>query len=708
MSIKNLAKVAMVSIVSFAFAGVALAYSPNFSVVKEGTGDSARFTITGAGPFSSINLYRRQGTALWTTISNFGQTDGSGYFNQVASLGSDNSTAVIEQYVVVNGQQSNIVQINPFGYTGGGCGISGCGPSGSTQRNINLALGQSQSIVFDPTVYGTPIYISSNSSPSVASASILNNYNVYFTGLTSGTSTIVVCQNNYNFCVTYLVAVGGVGSYGSLTFSQNGAALAVGQNTTVQIFSSYASSGAYYLSSNSNSSVVSASVSSNSLYLVGQTTGASNVSVCQYNTSACGTVVVTVSGGGTVSFNPPSAKLVQGQSQTVTVYSSQNSFASFYITGNTTNNAVIATVSSSANTINLFANTSGSGQITVCQSGTLYCGTLYVSVGGSNLPVSLSQNNLPLQPGQSASVSIYGSGNFYVSSNSSPSVAVPTVVNNQINVYASSAGSANIVICSQNGGNCATLAVNVGNVLGTNTGVLYFSATNLPQPQAGQYYNQQLSVYGGNAPYSFVLQSGNLPAGLFLSASGQIYGTAQSGQSGSFSIRATDIYGRVAIADFVLITNTIPTPAYPYPPIYPPVYTPAPAVLGASIYPSGRLISESGTVYIVYNGTKNAFSSQAVFRALGFKLSNVQEVGDSGLEDSGYSIQSAKASHPWGAWIKSGKTVYFVHENGLIPVPDYSTLLNNGGQLRYVVPANRYDFALPVLPAMEHNDDRVR
>jgi hypothetical protein len=700
MFIKNVAKIAMLSIASFAFAGVALAYSPTLSVVREGSSDSARFTVTGASPYSSVNLYRRQGTALWTTINNFGQTDVSGYFTQVSSLGSDGSATAIEQYVTVNGQQSNIVQTNQFG--GGACSVYGygCG-SGTIQKNISLALGQSQSTVFEPSVYGTPIYISSNSNQSVVSASILNNYSVYFTGLTTGTSTIMVCQNNYNFCVVYNVSVGGSSSYGTLTFSQNGAAMSVGQNTSVQIFSNMASSGSYYLSSNSNSSVVDASVSSNTLYLTARAVGSSNVSVCQYNTNACGTVFVTVSGGGTVTFNPSSVQMVQGQTQTVTVYSSQNSYAGFYITGNTTNNAIIATVNTSNNSISLYAASSGSGQITVCQSGTLYCGSLSVTAGGSVFPIVLSQNSLTLQAGQSSSVDIYGNiiGNYYVSSNSNPGIVSTTIVNGKINVYAVSAGTTTLSICGQNTSGCANLTVTVNNVLGIMTGQVYFSSVTIPTPQVGRYYSQQLSVTGGYAPYNYTLESGTLPNGLYLSNSGQVYGNPVYAQTSDFVVRVTDAYGKSALGYFRVTVSSI------YPGIYPPV---VPSVLGASIYPNGKLISENGTVYIVYKDTKSSFASQAVFRGLGYKFSNVQEVGVSGLVNSGYVVNSTRTFHPWGSWIKNGTTIYFVHENGLIPVPDLSVFSDNNGELKNVVPANRYDFDLQILSVMEYNDARLK
>jgi hypothetical protein len=130
--------------------------------------------------------------------------------------------------------------------------------------------------------------------------------------------------------------------------------------------------------------------------------------------------------------------------------------------------------------------------------------------------------------------------------------------------------------------------------------------------------------------------------------------------------------------------------------------------LGSSTYRNGQLISENGTVYIVYKNTKTGFISAYVFNGLGYSFNQVVNVGYTGLLDSGYTVSSKDASHPWGAWIKSGHTVYFVHELGLIPVPSYDVFLNNNGQDNLVVSANSYDFVRPMLSPMVYNDSRLR
>ena len=137
--------------------------------------------------------------------------------------------------------------------------------------------------------------------------------------------------------------------------------------------------------------------------------------------------------------------------------------------------------------------------------------------------------------------------------------------------------------------------------------------------------------------------------------------------------------------------------------------TRTPSLPTASTYANGQLISEGSTVYIVYKNTKTAFSSASAFLGLGFSFNNVLAVGNSGLAESGYTVTKANASHPWGTWIKnSGNTVYFVGDLGLIPVPNWNTFLNNGGQAGFIVPANSYDFSLPILSPMTLNDPRLQ
>lgn len=65
----------------------------------------------------------------------------------------------------------------------------------------------------------------------------------------------------------------------------------------------------------------------------------------------------------------------------------------------------------------------------------------------------------------------------------------------------------------------------------------------LPGAQIGTTYNQPLSANGGTAPYSFQVTAGVLPAGIIVSNSGLLSGTASAAGSFNFTVTATDVNG---------------------------------------------------------------------------------------------------------------------------------------------------------------------
>jgi hypothetical protein len=314
-------------------------------------------------------------------------------------------------------------------------------------------------------------------------------------------------------------------------------------------------------------------------------------------------------------------------------------------------------------------------------------GTVVVGGGSTagNL-ITLSNNNLNLTAGQSASVFVNNfSSGLYLGTNTNPNVATVSLLGSTITVQAINQGVTTIYVCQTSPAVCVNLIVNVSGYSG-GSGNLTFQNTSLPIITLGQYYNYQLQVYGGQAPYNFVVSNGSLPNGLILSSSGQIYGTVNNAQNANFTVRVNDNYGRSGSMNFVLNT---------------------PSVLGTSAYKNGQLIKEGGTIYIVYRNQKSGFANLPAFQGFGFKLSNVMDISNSGLSNSGFVITTSNASHPWGSWVKSGQTVYFVHESGLVPVPDWNTFLNNNGQAHLIVDANIKDFALPILSPMVWSDGRL-
>ena len=479
----------------------------------------------------------------------------------------------------------------------------------------------------------------------------------------------------------------------------------------------------FYVSENSSPTVVSAGVSGSQINLYGLASGTSTISVCPNNYSygsyqTCASIYVTVSGSVAGSntnlyFSPSSPTMYVGQDLAVSInssaYNSTYYYGSnaYYISANSNSSAVFASVSGTV--LNLRAYQAGSSTITVCHASLNFCGSLYVSVGGGyygGSPVgglSLSQTVLNLSPYQSAAVTIFGpstgsgsSTGYYIASNSNPNAASASMSGSTVSIYAYASGSTAVNICQNYNSQCAALTVNVaGGYYGTND--VRILNTSLPAMVMGQYYSQQLNVAGGTPPYTFSVNSGGLPSGLNLSTSGLLYGVPQYAITVNFSVRATDSQGRGGSMPFTVYGAGSTGSGIS-----------GGGVLGASIYKNGQLIKEGGTIYIVYRNLKTGFANWSAFTGFGFSVNNVLNAGSSGLANSGYIISTSYAAHPWGSWVKSGNAVYFVHEQGLIPIPDWNTFLNNGGQGSWIVGANFYDLQLPMLSPMTFDDARLR
>lgn len=128
--------------------------------------------------------------------------------------------------------------------------------------------------------------------------------------------------------------------------------------------------------------------------------------------------------------------------------------------------------------------------------------------------------------------------------------------------------------------------------------------------------------------------------------------------------------------------------------------------------PPGILASYKGTIFLLINGEQVPFASMAAFTGLGYQLKNVKAVD---LSQKGFTqtkgIFSSNVGHTWGSWLIYKGTVYYSHRDGLIPVPDWTTFLENGGFSEAILPANSYDIAIlrqaPNLPVLQKWDTRV-
>ena len=155
---------------------------------------------------------------------------------------------------------------------------------------------------------------------------------------------------------------------GSISLSQSSVYLSSGQSANVSI---YGGGNNYYISSNSNSGAVSASLSGNTINVYGYYSGSSNITVCS-NSSSYGCVIlyVTVSGNNMNYYNQTPVSVSQsnvslgiGQSMDVGIYGGTGTY---YVSSNSNQN--IASVSISNGTVTVYGRQIGSSSITICSS----------------------------------------------------------------------------------------------------------------------------------------------------------------------------------------------------------------------------------------------------------------------------------------------------------------------------------------------------
>ena len=156
---------------------------------------------------------------------------------------------------------------------------------------------------------------------------------------------------------------------GNIYLSQNSLYLNSGQSVNDYISGG---SGSYYISSNSNSGVASAYITGNTIYVTGNYSGTTNISICSNNNGyGCVTLYVTVNGNNNYNNNYPPVSLSQsvvsvGVGQSVNVGISGGT-GTYYISSNNYNQYV-ASVSNNGSSLSIYGRQIGSETVTVCSS----------------------------------------------------------------------------------------------------------------------------------------------------------------------------------------------------------------------------------------------------------------------------------------------------------------------------------------------------
>lgn len=502
------------------------AITPALSLANT-TGDAVQVKVTG-DPNSSIQLSVLSPGASTVTNIGLGATDGSGNFSSIISSGGYNIPSGSPAFITINGLQSATVLWPTYTST-----------LTLSQTNLSLAVGQSTTITAP-----NALVLAANSNSTVL-AVVINGNQATISGSTAGSGTVTFCSASVG-CNSVAVVVGGQNQgQARVSVSQNVVVLNSAQTQNISIYGG--PSGGYIVSTNSNPTAVSASISGMSSVLTifgNNTPGTATVTVCAAaaNTN-CATVNVTVlnNSAGLLSFSQNNVALVPGQTSSVTV--SGGSGNSYYISSNS-NSGVVA-VSLSGSVVNLVGGAS-TGQATVSVCSTVVnatCGNIYVTTtatpGASSSTLAFSQNVVTVYQGSSSNVTVSGGmgPGYLISTNSNPSVVTASIVggSNIVTLLGGNAtGSAIITVCSvSSGASCASLYVTVSPPLVP----ISFSQNNLVLA-LGQALN--LSVIGGSG--NFIISSNSNPNSITatISASSTVLAVHAGSTPGNASLSVCD------------------------------------------------------------------------------------------------------------------------------------------------------------------------
>lgn len=122
---------------------------------------------------------------------------------------------------------------------------------------------------------------------------------------------------------------------------------------------------------------------------------------------------------------------------------------------------------------------------------------------------------------------------------------------------------------------------------------------------------------------------------------------------------------------------------------------------------AGTLVLDSAdgkTVYMIGdNGTKRGFASAEAFKGLGYTFNNLYRINLSDYP-SGTPINSSGETHPNGALILDGSTVYWVLNGQRLPFESLAVFNSYGFSFSRLVPANAADRQLPEGTAVKLRD----
>lgn len=348
------------------------------------------------------------------------------------------------------------------------------GGVGQTQVSFNLnnfTMNSTESKTI--TIFGggnNGFSIKNNTNSASVNANIAGTSNVLslYATRTAGTVTVEVCAvNDSTNCANLNITNLGE-TNNKISFSQNNLTLVPGlvQNVTV----SGGPDSNYFISSNSNSGVVTAVMSASTVIVTGgANTGTSVIVVCSATTNGiCGNLNVTTNASPTT---PTATTLAFSQNvvgvaatDTASVTVSGGTGTGYVISGNTYPDKATAIVNGSVITVTGVA--VGSTQITVCSASvTTTCSSFYVNVSAASTKLSLNKTSISIKKDEKQIIIINGATSTVsnVITSNTNSVASATLSSNGSTMIVTGgtvSGTTSITVCAGSGStNCASLSV---------------------------------------------------------------------------------------------------------------------------------------------------------------------------------------------------------------------------------------------------------
>ncbi len=408
--------------------------------------------VLNVGQSSTITASNNGSNALYLSNNSNPQVANISFSgNQITVTGLSNGQTTVNICVINSSSNSNCASLYIITQNTSSQSLS------FSQNNTSIISGQNIQINITG---GNGFYqVQNNSNPTIISTSLNGPALTLYANGTTGSSTITICSSDMSSCGIVNASIGTYTSSGTgLSFDQSHPTVYTGQTAVVNISGGY---GAYYVSSNSNSSFAQTYISTSTVTIYGNNPGTDSITICAPS-GQCGIITVNVvaSSGGTITLSQNNVGLVSGQIISVIISGGTVPYSIIQ------NNDGIAQYSLNGNVITITGVNSGASSATVCSSAG-GCITLSATIISANSAISgvqpvFSQNNVSINTNQTTSIYMTGNGGYYITNNSNSNILSASISGNTLVVFGVAVGSVNVTVC-QTGGQCNTLYLTVSN-----------------------------------------------------------------------------------------------------------------------------------------------------------------------------------------------------------------------------------------------------